>query len=291
MRVLVAGRQGQLARALAARLPRDGHEVIALSPPELDLTDRDSIARAMRAAPDAVVNAAAYTAVDRAEEEPGIAHAVNAAGAGWLAAEAADNGARFLHFSTDYVFDGRKGSPYAEDDAPMPLGVYGATKLAGERLVMAAHPQATILRTAWVCSPHGANFVTTMLRLARDREELRVVADQHGAPTFADDLADAVALLLHRDAPGVFHITGAPYIGWHGFAEAIFGAAAQRGVPPPRLTPITTAEYPARAHRPADARLDCTRIARLHGIVAPDWRAGLARCLDTLLGPVEEERQ
>jgi dTDP-4-dehydrorhamnose reductase len=283
MRVLVAGREGQVARALLARLPRDGHEVIALDLPDFDLRDRDSIARAMDCAPDAVVNAAAYTAVDRAEDEPALAHAINAAGAGWLAAEAADRGARFLHFSTDYVFDGTKGTPYTEEDQPHPLGVYGATKLAGERLVMAAHPGATILRTAWVCSADGANFVKTMLRLARERDEVRVVADQHGAPTFADDLADAVARLLHRDAPGLFHFTGAPHTTWHGFADAILEGAAGRGYPRPRLIPIATHEYPTRAKRPADGRLDCTRIAREHGIVPPDWRASLARCLDTIL--------
>jgi dTDP-4-dehydrorhamnose reductase len=291
MRVLVAGREGQVARALLARLPRDGHAVIALEPPELDLTDRASIARAMAAAPDAVVNAAAYTAVDRAEEEPALAHAVNAVGAGWLAEAAAARGARFLHFSTDYVFDGTKGEPYAEADAPNPLGVYGATKLAGERAVMAAHPRATILRTAWVCSAGGANFLRTMLRLAREREELRVVADQQGAPTFAGDLADAVAQLILADAPGLFHLTGAPHTSWHGFAAAILAEAARRGHPRPRLTAIATRDYPTRAKRPADARLDCTRLAREHGIAAPDWRGALGPCLDTLLGPVREEER
>jgi dTDP-4-dehydrorhamnose reductase len=290
MRVLIAGREGQVARALLARLPRDGHEVIALDLPEFDLMDRASIARTMDSAPDAVVNAAAYTAVDRAEDEPAIAHAINAAGAGWLAAEAADRGARFLHFSTDYVFDGRKGAPYTEDDQPHPLGVYGATKLAGERLVMAAHPGATILRTAWVCSPDGANFVKTILRLGCERGAVRVVADQHGAPTFADDLADATARLLHRDAPGLFHFTSAPHTTWHGFAEVIFDSAARRGRRRPALAAIATHEFRTRAKRPADGRLDCTRIARLHGIVAPDWRASLERCLDTLLGPVKEEQ-
>lgn len=296
MRVLVAGRSGQLARALAARLPADGHEVIALEPPALDLADRASLAAAMAAvAPDLVVNAAAYTAVDRAEDEPGPARAVNAEGAGWLAAAAAARGVPFLHFSTDYVFDGLKGSPYVEDDPPNPLGVYGATKAEGERLVLAANPRSVVIRTAWVCSPHGSNFVKTMLRLAAEREELRVVADQHGAPTFAEDLAAAAARLAPRlvaapagDAAfGLFHLCGAPHTSWHGFAQEILDQAARRGHPRPRLEPIATADYPTRARRPPDGRLDCSRIGIVHGIAPADWRRSLSRCLDVLLGPAE----
>ncbi|MCS6930843.1 MAG: dTDP-4-dehydrorhamnose reductase [Acetobacteraceae bacterium] len=294
MRVLVAGREGQVARALLARLPAEGHEVIALEPPELDLADRASVfAAAERAAPDLVVNAAAYTAVDRAEDEPERARAVNAEGAGWLAAAAAARGAPFIHFSTDYVFDGLKGRPYTEDDAPNPVGAYGATKAEGERLVLAANPRSVVLRTAWVCSPHGSNFVRTILRLAQEREELRVVADQQGAPTFAEDLADAVARIAPRlpGAPegdpafGLFHLCGAPHTTWHGFADRILEEAARRGHPRPRLVPIATADYPTRARRPPDGRLDCARIGRVHGIAPADWRLSLARCLDVLLGP------
>lgn len=296
MRVLVAGREGQVARALLARLVPEGHQVTALEPPELDLTSRDSIARAMdEAAPDLVVNAAAYTAVDRAEDQADLALAVNATGAGWLAEAAAARGAPFVHFSTDYVFDGLKGTPYVETDAPSPLGVYGATKEAGERAVLAANPRSAVLRTAWVCSPDGANFVKTMLRLAGEREELRVVADQHGAPTFAADLADAVARMAPRllaaragdEAFGLFHLSGAPHTTWHGFTEAILAGAAARGRKVPRLVPIATSDYPTRARRPADGRLDCGKIARVHGIAAADWRASLARTLDILVGPVQ----
>ena len=297
MRVLVAGREGQVARALLTRLGAAGHAVTALEPPELDLTERASIAAAIeRAAPDLVVNAAAYTAVDRAEDQPELAHAVNAAGAARLAWAAAARGLPFVHFSTDYVFNGAKGAPYVETDPTHPLGIYGASKEAGERLVLAANPRSVVLRTAWVCSPDGANFVKTMLRLAKEREEIRVVADQHGAPTFAADLAEAVARMAPRlvaspagDAAfGLFHLSGAPHTTWHGFAEAILEEAARRGHPQPRLVPITTAEYPTRARRPADGRLDCGRIALVHGIEAADWRRSLARCLDMLLGPVKE---
>jgi dTDP-4-dehydrorhamnose reductase len=292
MRVLVAGREGQVARALVRRL--DGHEVTALEPPELDLTDDASVAAAMRAArPDLVVNAAAYTAVDRAEDQEALAFAVNCDGAARLAAAAAACGAPFVHFSTDYVFDGRKGAPYVETDPPSPLGVYGRSKEAGERAVLAANPRSVVLRTAWVCSPDGANFVKTMLRLAAEREELRVVADQHGAPTFAADLAEAVAHMAPRllaapagDAAfGLFHLTGAPHATWHGFAEAIVTQAALRGHARPRVAAITTAEFPTRAVRPPDGRLDCRRIGQVHGIAPADWRQSLSTCLDALLGP------
>ena len=299
MRVLVAGRIGQIATELVARLPAAGHAVVALEPPELDITDAASIARAFAAhRPEALVNAAAYTAVDRAEEERDLAFAVNATGPGLLGAAAARAGIPVVHYSTDYVFDGMKGAPYTEDDAPNPAGVYGASKLAGERALHAANPRSTTLRTAWVCSPHGANFVKTMLRLAAEREELRVVADQHGAPSFADDLADAAVALLPRLAAakagdagfGVFHLTGAPHTTWHGFTQAILAGAAARGRRVPRLLRITTAEYPTRARRPADGRLDCSHAARVLGIRAADWRASLDRCLDALIGPQEITR-
>lgn len=294
MRVLVVGRVGQIATELLARLPARGHEATGLEPPELDITSADSIAAAFaRLRPEAVINAAAYTAVDRAEDEPALAHAVNGTGPGLLGATAARAGIPVLHYSTDYVFDGTKGAPYVEEDAPNPVGVYGASKLEGERALHAANPRSTTLRTAWVCSPHGGNFVKTILRLAGEREELRVVADQHGAPSFADDLAEAAIALLPRLAAapagdasfGVFHLTGAPHTTWHGFTAAILAGAAARGRRVPRLLPITTAEYPTRARRPADGRLDCGRARRVLGLEAADWRAALDRCLDALIGP------
>ena len=295
MRVLVAGRTGQLATALQDRLPRDGHTVVALEAPALDLTDRGSILRALEeAAPDAVVNAAAYTAVDKAESQPDLAFAVNAIGPAMLAAESAARGLPFVHLSTDYVFDGEGGAPYDEDAGPRPTGVYGQSKLAGERGAMGANPRTAILRTAWVCGPHGANFVKTMLRLAGERDAVSVVADQHGAPTFAADLADAIAAMLPRLAAapagdpafGLFHLTGQPHTTWHGFAEAIFAGAAARGHRVPRLSAITTAEYPTPARRPPDGRLDCGRILRVHGVRAADWRRSLSDCLDILIGPI-----
>ncbi|MCQ4161237.1 dTDP-4-dehydrorhamnose reductase [Roseomonas sp. GC11] len=294
MKVLVAGRLGQVAQALLRALPPDGHEVVALEPPELDLTSRESIAAAVAAAkPDLVVNAAAYTAVDKAESDAALAYAVNRDGAGWLAAEAAAIGVPFVHFSTDYVFPGEQGAPYRETDPTSPLGVYGASKLEGEQAVLAANPRSVILRTAWVCSPDGHNFVRTMLRLAATRDEVGVVADQHGAPTFAADLAAAVRAMAPAlvAAPagdarfGVFHLTGMPHTTWHGFAEAIFAGAAARGHKVPRLKAIATADYPTPARRPADGRLDCAKLAAVHGFAAPDWRLALSDTLDTLIGP------
>ncbi len=291
MRVLVVGRTGQISTELRLRLPAAGHEVLALEAPELDLTSPGSIAAAIAGfRPEAIVNAAAYTAVDRAEDDAALAFAVNGTGPGLLGEAAARAGIPVVHYSTDYVFDGSKPAPYTEDDPPNPVGVYGASKLDGERRLHAAQPRSATLRTAWVCSAHGNNFVKTMLRFGRERPELRVVADQHGAPTFADDLADAAIALLPRLAAapageacfGVFHLTGTPYTTWHGFAAAIFDGAAARGQPGPKLTAITTAEYPTKASRPANSRLDCGRAAAVLGIAPADWRAGLDRCLDAL---------
>lgn len=280
-RILVVGRTGQVGTALEAALPATGWPFVVMEAPALDLTDAQSIEAAVAAArPDVVVNAAAYTAVDAAESEVELAYAINARGPGLLAAAAARAGAAILHFSTDYVFDGARG-PWREDDATGPLGVYGASKLAGEHAVAAANPRHIILRTSWVCSATGHNFLKTMLRLAETRAELRVVADQRGAPTFADDLADTVVRLVPRlvagEGYGLFHLTGAPWTSWHGFAEAIFAGRAG-----PSLVPITTADYPTPAQRPADGRLDCGRIARVHGITQPDWRAGLGRAMAVL---------
>ena len=296
MRVLVAGREGQVARALMTRLGSEGHQVTALEPPELDLTDENSVAAAMASVrPDLVVNAAAYTAVDRAEDQAEIAFAVNRDGAARLAAATTRAGVPFVHFSTDYVFDGAKGAPYVETDAPNPLGIYGRSKEEGERAVLAANPRSVVLRTAWVCSPDGANFVKTMLRLAAERDALRVVGDQHGAPTFAADLADAVARMAARlvaapagDAAfGLFHLSGLPHTTWFGFTAEILAQAALRGHARPALAPITTADYPTRAIRPPDGRMDCGKITRVHAIAPADWRASLGRCLDILVGPVK----
>ncbi len=293
MRVLVVGRLGQVGTELARRLPAAGHESLSLEPPELDLLQPATVRAALDAfRPDILVNAAAYTAVDKAEDDSALAHAINHHGTALLGRETARLGVPLIHFSTDYVFAGDKPAPYVESDPTGPVGVYGASKLAGDLALAAANPRHVVLRTAWVCSAHGGNFVKTMLRLGRERPELGVVADQHGAPTFADDLADAVLALLPRlvAAPagdagfGTFHLTGQPFTTWHGFAEAIFAGAAARGQKPPLLRAIATADYPTRARRPANSRLDCSRIAAVHGIHAADWRASLDRCLGDLLG-------
>lgn len=296
--LLVTGRDGQLAHAIRAALPDAGWDVVAIGRPEADLERPETVAEAVRRTrPAVVVSAAAYTAVDKAEDEPDRAHVVNAVAPGLIAAAAADVGAPVIHFSTDYVFDGTKRSPYVETDPTAPIGVYGATKLAGEIAVSAANSRHVIIRTAWVASPVGSNFVRTMLRLAAERPALRVVADQIGAPNFAADLAGAVhtiaAGLISSPRPdgerfGVFHLTGEGETSWHGFAEAIVAGAARRGGRAVPVEPIATADYPTRARRPAYSRLSSDKIARTYGVRLPHWRASLETCLDVLLGAPQD---
>ncbi len=297
MRIFIAGRHGQLGRALARALPVAGHDVLSHDLPDLDLTDESTITAIVNALPwrpDLIVNAAAYTAVDAAEDEAARAFAVNAKGPGLLAAQARSLGAAMLHVSTDYVFDGSKHAPYREDDVPGPMNVYGASKLAGEKAVMASNPRSAILRTAWLCSAEGSNFLRTMVHLAEEgRATVGVVADQHGAPSFAEELAAAVlamapqlvAAAIGDPSLGVFHLTGTPHTTWHDFAAAIFEGLSARGIAVPRLQAIATADFPCRATRPLDTRLDCTKIASVYGIQCADWRASLRRCLDTLTAP------
>ena len=292
-RIAVTGREGQVCQATTRLLRGHGHEVMVLARPDADLLDAASIDRAIRGArPDLVVNAAAYTAVDRAEDEPAVAHAVNALGAEAVAAAAAAVGAPLIHFSTDYVFDGSKSTPYLETDPTGPLGIYGATKLEGERRVAAANPRHVILRTAWVCSPYGNNFVKTMLRLAANRPELTVVDDQHGSPTFAADLADAVAQLAPRlvcgnaspETWGVFHATNTGETTWCGFARAIMQCAQMRGGPSVPVRGIKTKDYPTKARRPAYSLLSARKLETVHGIVMRPWQSSLDLCLDELIG-------
>ncbi|MDE2405230.1 MAG: dTDP-4-dehydrorhamnose reductase [Sphingomonadales bacterium] len=282
MRFVVTGGPGQLVLSMQERGAACGHEVVAVGPPDLDLAAPDdaAILAALAAArPDAIVNAAAHTAVDKAEGEADLAFAINAAGAGAVARAARSLGAPLVHVSTDYVFTGDKPTPYVEGDATGPTGVYGASKLAGEEAVLASGADAAILRTAWVYSPFGANFAKTMLRLAATRDEIGVVADQHGCPTSALDLADACIAVARNLAAGadpalrgLFHATGSGEGSWADFAEAIFAASAAAGGPTARVNRITTAEYPTPARRPANSRLDCTRLAAIHGVRLPDWR-------------------
>lgn len=287
MRILVIGRGGQLARALAAA--SSPHELIFLGREQADLTRPDQAARAVAAlSPDLVVNAAAYTAVDRAEQEPALAHAVNAEGVAALARAAAEAGCALAHVSTDYVFDGARAGAWRPDDPTGPLCVYGASKLEGERRALAANPRTLVLRTSWVFSPWGRNFVRTMLGLAA-RESLRVVDDQIGRPTSALDLAEAILAIAPRltapaGAPvwGVQHYagSGAP-VSWAGFAERIFARAAALGMiaRAPRIERIGADEYPTPARRPANSTLDCTGFAQVFGAPPAPWEEGLERVL------------
>jgi len=293
LRLAVTGNSGQLASSLIEAGARAGVEIIPIGRPQLDLAgSAASIAAALAAAaPDLIVSAAAYTAVDRAETERELAFAVNATGAGAVATAAASLGVPIIHISTDYVFDGSKSTPYVEADLTAPLGVYGASKLAGEQAVAAATPNHAILRTAWVYSPFGNNFLRTMLRLAGDRDELRVVADQHGNPTSALDLAEAILTVARNllAAPGdgnlrgVFHATGSGEASWAEFAAAIFQNSAALGGPHAKVTPIPATAYPTPAARPANSRLDNTRLNTAHGVRLPDWRQSTEQVVTRLL--------
>jgi dTDP-4-dehydrorhamnose reductase len=283
MKILITGCAGQLGRELKRSLACLG-EVVACDRRQLDLADPDALRAAVRAiAPAAIVNAAAYTAVDKAETETALAQVINATAPGVLAEEAKRLDARLIHYSTDYVFDGKKSGAYTEDDSPAPLSAYGRTPRAGARAIPPAGARHQVFRTCWVYGLHGANFMKTMLRLGRDRDELRVVGDQFGAPTWTRHLADATALVLARkDAPdGLYHLAAAGETNWHEYAEAIFATALQSGLLEkiPTIHRITSADYPLPAPRPTNSRLDCSRFRRDFGLGLPDWRSGLADCL------------
>lgn len=283
--ILMFGATGQLAQALRDRADLNRAQLIALSRDKADLQDPDAICRAVAGAPDGaiVINAAAYTAVDKAESEPDIAAAINATAPGVMAAVARERGLRFIHVSTDYVFDGTKAGAYVEDDETNPLGVYGRTKLEGEHAVAAAHPDAAIVRTSWVYSPYGANFLKTMLRVGAERDELRVVDDQVGAPTSAHDIADGLfALIKAKGASGLFHLTGSGEASWADFADAIFAHQAPFWGRRPTVTRITTADYPTPASRPQNSRMNCDRIDRVCGFRTPDWHDSMAEILTSI---------
>ncbi|MET0192090.1 MAG: dTDP-4-dehydrorhamnose reductase [Hyphomicrobiaceae bacterium] len=288
MRLLVAGASGQLAHALVGRARGlAGVGIVALEPPQLDLLDPASITRALASTrPDVVINAAAYTAVDKAENDAAAAFALNRDGPGDLAAAAEAAGCPIIHVSTDYVFDGTKSGAYVEQDTPNPMCIYGRSKLEGESAVAVANARHVILRTAWLYGPHGHNFLKTMLRLARERPELRVVADQSGNPTYAPHLADvilAIAAKIGSGQPwGVYHATAAGETTWHGFASAIIAAAKPLGVPQVPILPITTTDYPTPARRPANSCLDCSKLERAFGLRLPPWQQGLAECFGEL---------
>lgn len=288
--ILVAGKTGQLARSLLDLAAEREVPLTAVGRPELDLEQPANIERVLGATkPSAIINAAAYTAVDQAEFEPERVLTINSEGPARLAATAARLRIPFIHISTDYVFDGRKASPYREHDAPSPLNAYGRSKLEGERAVCNAYPVALVLRTSWTYGAHGHNFVRTMLRLAETREVVRVVDDQHGAPTATSDLARAILDILaqfDRGGPaaraGIYHLAAMGETSWHGFAAAIFAGWARRGGRVPILERICTADYPTPARRPANCRLDCTKIERVFGVRLPMWQLSLESCLDRL---------
>ncbi|MFY9655110.1 MAG: dTDP-4-dehydrorhamnose reductase [Methylocystis sp.] len=290
MRIVVTGVKGQVASSLLERA-KARCDIVALGRPDLDLADRDSVLRALEAAQaDAIVNAAAYTAVDKAEQEETLAFRVNAEGAAHVAEAAARIGAPLLQFSTDYVFDGALKRPYVETDQTNPTGAYGRSKLEGDKRVRAAQPDSVVLRTAWVYSPFGANFVRTMLRLGETREEVGVVADQLGNPSSALDIADALIALAERlvsdrsaDLRGVFHMAGQGEASWADLAEATFAAAERSGRKLVRVKRITTADYPTPAKRPANSRLDCGKLERVFGVALPPWRASLETTVARLL--------
>jgi dTDP-4-dehydrorhamnose reductase len=289
--ILIAGRNGQVARCLRELAAARGLAALALGRRELDLENHDSVDSVVaKIAPSVIINAAAYTAVDRAESEAAPAFSINRDGAAALAAVAARMNIPFIHLSTDYVFDGRKQDPYNERDIPAPLNVYGASKLAGEIAVLSAYPLATVIRSAWIYSPYGSNFVRTMQRLAETRPIVRVVDDQCGNPTSAFDLAAAILQIAQRSriversaAAGVYHLVGQGEVTWHGFAAAIFEWFGRRGLPIPRLEAITTEQYPSPACRPRNCRLDSSKAERVFGIQLPHWRRSLEVCIGQLV--------
>ena len=301
-RILVTGKNGQVGFELQRRLARLG-QVIAAGRDELDLADPDSIRRTVRkTAPDLIVNAAAYTAVDQAESEPELALAVNGVAPGILAEEAKRLGAALIHYSTDYVFDGDKAAPYNEDDAPCPINVYGRTKLAGEQAIQAVDAPHLILRTSWVYGARGKNFLLTILRLAKEREELAIVDDQVGAPTWSRAIAAASGSMLEhlgygraafREAcagqRGIYNLTAAGQTSWHGFAAAILACAASARPAEsdfalarvPQLNPILTEQYPLPARRPRNSVLAHDKLQRAFGLAMPDWKSSLADCMSS----------
>jgi len=288
MKLLVLGAGGQVGHELCRLAWPDGYSVAAFDRGGVDIAQREPVFAAVaRERPDIVINAAAYTAVDRAETERDIAWASNCSGPANLAAACQEAAIPLIHLSTDYVFDGSKPGAYFEADPVKPLGVYGESKEAGDQAVRGALAHHVILRTAWVYSAHGRNFVKTMLRLAGERPVLRVVADQIGSPTSAADIAAAIAAIAQQlnagnTSWGTYHFAGGGAVTWHGFAEAIFELAAPRRGPPPLVEAIATADYPTPARRPANSVLDCRRIGEVFGIVPRPWREALAEVIGEL---------
>jgi dTDP-4-dehydrorhamnose reductase len=291
-RIFIAGEHGQVAQALAHAYRFRGDHVALMGRSTISVTDQRRLLSAVIAFnPDLVVNAAAYTAVDQAEDDTEAAFAINRDGAGFVAAAAEAAGVPVIHLSTDYVFDGRKQAPYLETDSTNPLGVYGESKLEGEIAVASCASSHVILRTSWVCSAIGRNFVKTMLRLARDRQEVAVVDDHWAAPTFAADLATAIMSIGDKFTSaddrshftGIYNASSAGETTWYRFAHEIMARSAAKGGPACRVRAIASSEYSTRAKRPANSRLDCSKIRRVFGISFPRWQSSLETCLDQLI--------
>lgn len=286
MKVLVTGSNGQVGYCLVQQLRQQNADFLALDRDQLDITQRQAVWQTVSDyRPNVIINAAAHTAVDKAESEAEQAFAINRDGAAYLAEAAQQIGAAMLHISTDYVFDGQATQPYTETDATAPQGVYGQSKLAGEQAVLAACSRSIILRTAWVFGEHGHNFVKTMLRLGRERDSLGIVSDQHGAPTYAGDIAAALLHIAHHITQGkpteygIYHFSGKPYVSWYQFAEAIFQQAQQQGIlaNTPQLLAIATPDYPTPAKRPANSCLQLDKIQQVFGISPSDWQQALTQ--------------
>jgi dTDP-4-dehydrorhamnose reductase len=292
-KILVFGRVGQVGWELRHKLACLG-QVTALEYPEVDFSKPDLIRTAVRAAdPVVIINAAAYTAVDKAESDPELATAINASAPGVIAEEAKRLGSLLVHYSTDYVFDGSKPGPYVETDAPNPINVYGKTKLAGDQAIQSVGGDYLILRTSWVYGARGSNFLLTMLRLAQERAELRIVDDQIGAPTSSECIAQATANLLAQllvpaggglqGRSGIYNLTNSGETSWCGFARSLLTKSAGTfGFKVPNLIPITTSEFPRPAKRPVNSRLSCQRVEQTFGVIMPHWEHALSLVLDTL---------
>jgi dTDP-4-dehydrorhamnose reductase len=292
MRVAVTGSRGQIVRSLVERAAQRDAEIVTLARPSFDLVDPSTILRTVESvAPDMIVNAAAYTAVDKAESEEALADEINGVGAGSVARAAKRLGIPVIQVSTDYVFEGTLDWPYREDDLTGPINAYGRSKLAGEQAVKEATPHHVILRISWLYSPFGANFVRTMLRLAETRDKIGVVADQIGQPTCALDVADGVLTICDKlkDQPGeerlfgTFHMAAAGAASWADFAEAIFTETARRGRRRAAVARITTEQYPTPARRPSNSRLDAQKLAEIYGVALPPWRNSLPAVIVRLL--------
>lgn len=292
MTLLIVGNTGQIARSLGEAAAARGIAFRALGRPQLDLTQSGSISAAVEtAAPDYVINAAAYTAVDNAETDIANAMALNRDGAEALATVCHKHGIPIIHLSTDYVFDGSKSAPYTETDDANPLNIYGRSKLDGENAVSAAATRHIILRTSWVFSPFGRNFVKTILGIADKQDDLNIVDDQFGSPTYAPHISEGVLSIvdrLDRGAPadqpwGLFNMAGTGGTTWCGLAKQILRQSSLRGGPAARVRAIATDQYPTPAQRPANSRLDCSKLKKIYGIELPDWQSGVRECVTRLL--------